>query len=205
MDGEAGARAGVRAGVDVDARRRDGGVRARRAPDAAARPRAPERLPQLRAVARRRPRAAVPRLAAVHAGRRRHGAAARRLPDQDARRGGAMTELDRKQDRSPVPAGWTYAPAPESRDIVTVDDRYGHYVGGEWLDASETYTTLSPSSEEPLAEVGQATEAEVGQAVDAARAAFENGWSALPGAERAKYMFRIARILQERAREFAVL
>jgi aldehyde dehydrogenase (NAD+) len=116
-----------------------------------------------------------------------------------------LTDIEKKQDRSPVPADWTYAPAPESRDIVRIEERYGHYVGGEWLEPSETYTTLSPSTEEPLAEVGQASEAEVGQAVDAARGAFEDGWSSLPGSERAKYMFRIARILQERAREFAVL
>jgi aldehyde dehydrogenase (NAD+) len=113
--------------------------------------------------------------------------------------------IDRKQDRSPVPTDWLYAPAPESRDIVTIAERYGHFVGGEWLEPTETYTTLSPASEEPLALVGQATVAEVGTAVDAARAAFDNGWSSLPGSERAKYMFRIARILQERAREFAVL
>ncbi|HET7044680.1 MAG TPA: aldehyde dehydrogenase family protein [Gaiellaceae bacterium] len=116
-----------------------------------------------------------------------------------------MTDLDRRQDRSPVPIDWTYAPAPESREIVRLEERYGHFVGGEWLEAAESYTTLSPASEEPLAEVGQATAEEVGQAVDAARGAFENGWSALPGSERAKYLFRIARILQERAREFAVL
>ena len=116
-----------------------------------------------------------------------------------------MTELERKQDRTPVPKEWAYAPAPESRDVVTLDDRYGHYVGGKWLEPSETYTTISPATEEPLAEVGQATPEEVEAAVAAARDAFENGWSGISAAERAKYLFRIARILQERAREFAVL
>jgi aldehyde dehydrogenase (NAD+) len=116
-----------------------------------------------------------------------------------------LTELDRKQDRAPVPAGWEYASAPESRDVVTLRERYGLFVGGEWLEPTETYSTIDPSSEEPLAEVGQATEQEVAQAVGAARDAFENGWSALPGSERAKYLFRIARVLQERSREFAVL
>jgi aldehyde dehydrogenase (NAD+) len=116
-----------------------------------------------------------------------------------------LTELDRKQDRAPVPKDWTYAPAPEARDIVRLEERYGHFVGGEWLEPTETYTTISPRDEEPLAEIGQASEAEVGRAVQAARAAFENGWSGLPGSERAKYLFRIARILQERSREFAVL
>jgi aldehyde dehydrogenase (NAD+) len=116
-----------------------------------------------------------------------------------------LTELERKQDRAPIPAGWEYATAPESRDIVHLRERYGLFVGGEWLEPKESYTTIDPSSEEPLAEVGQATDEEVDLAVSAAREAFENGWSALPGSERAKYLFRIARILQERSREFAVL
>jgi aldehyde dehydrogenase (NAD+) len=116
-----------------------------------------------------------------------------------------VTELERKQDRAPIPAGWDYASAPESREIVTLRERYGHFVGGEWLEPKETYTTIDPASEEPLAEVGQATEEEVRLAVGAARDAYENGWSALPGSERAKYLFRVARILQERSREFAVL
>jgi len=116
-----------------------------------------------------------------------------------------LTELERTGDRAPIPAGWEYATAPESREIVTLRERYGLFVGGEWLEPKESYTTIDPSSEEALAEVGQATEAEVQQAVGAAREAFDNGWSALPGAERAKYLFRIARLLQERAREFAVL
>jgi aldehyde dehydrogenase (NAD+) len=116
-----------------------------------------------------------------------------------------VTELERKQDRAPIPADWTYAPAPESRDIVRLRERYGLFVGGEWLEPAESYTTIDPAHEEPLAEVGQATDEEVQAAVGAARAAYDDGWSSLPGSERAKYLFRIARILQERAREFAVL
>jgi len=116
-----------------------------------------------------------------------------------------MTELERKRDRAPVPSQWDYAPAPEARDLVELRERYGHFVGGEWLEPKETYTTIDPSSEEPLTEVGQATKGEVDLAVRAARDAFSNGWSAISPAERAKYLFRIARILQERSREFAVL
>jgi aldehyde dehydrogenase (NAD+) len=116
-----------------------------------------------------------------------------------------LTDLERKQERTPVPSEWTYAPAPESRDVVQLRERYGHFVGGEWLEPNETYSTISPATEEVLAEVGQATSEEVDLAVKAARGAYENGWSSLPGSERAKYLFRIARILQERAREFAVL
>jgi aldehyde dehydrogenase (NAD+) len=116
-----------------------------------------------------------------------------------------LTDLDRKQDRAPVPANWTYAPAPESTDIVKLRERYGLFIGGEWIEPTETYETISPRDEEPLATIGQATAEDVDMAVAAARAAFANGWSELPGSERAKYLFRIARILQERSREFAVL
>jgi aldehyde dehydrogenase (NAD+) len=115
-----------------------------------------------------------------------------------------MTDVEKRQDRSPVPQGWTYAPAPESTEIVELRDRYGFYVGGEWVAAKEHFTTLSPRDETPLAEIGQATAADVETAVAAARDAFET-WSKLPGSERSKYLFRIARILAERSREFAVL
>ncbi|MDE3191364.1 MAG: aldehyde dehydrogenase family protein [Acidobacteriota bacterium] len=116
-----------------------------------------------------------------------------------------MAELDRAAGSPAAPGDWTYAPAPESRDIVHLRERYGLFIGGRWVEPSETYATISPSSEEPLAVVGQASPADVERAVAAARAAFADGWSSLPGSERAKYLFRIARILQERAREFAVL
>jgi aldehyde dehydrogenase (NAD+) len=116
-----------------------------------------------------------------------------------------LTEIQPKQDRAPVPKDWTYAPAPESRDVVKLRDRYGLFIGGEWLEPKESYETISPASEEVLATVGQGSAEDVDHAVAAARAAFANGWSSLPGSERAKYLFRIARILQERAREFAVL
>jgi aldehyde dehydrogenase (NAD+) len=116
-----------------------------------------------------------------------------------------LTDIEQKRDRAPVPKDWTYAPAPESRDIVQLRERYGHFIGGEWLEPTETYETISPATEEQLAVVGQGTEQDVDRAVTAAREAFANGWSALPGSERAKYLFRIARILQERSREFAVL
>jgi aldehyde dehydrogenase (NAD+) len=116
-----------------------------------------------------------------------------------------VTELERKQDRAPVPSSWEYAPAPEARDLVQLRDRYGLFIGGDWIEPKETYETIDPSTEEPLAQVGQATPEEINLAVKAAREAFENGWSTISAPERAKYLFRIARILQERSREFAVL
>jgi aldehyde dehydrogenase (NAD+) len=115
-------------------------------------------------------------------------------------------EVERQQGRSPAPTGWTYAPAPESREIVTLRERYELFIGGEWLEprSNEWFTTIAPSSEEPLAQVAQAGPEDVALAVSAAREA-SGTWAALPGSERAKYLFRIARLLQERSREFAVL
>ncbi|MEU2786794.1 aldehyde dehydrogenase family protein [Streptomyces sp. NPDC007110] len=101
---------------------------------------------------------------------------------------------------------FAYAPAPESRSIVDIAPSYGLFIDGEFTDAADgkVFKTVSPSSEEVLSEIAQAGEADVDRAVTAARKAFEK-WSALPGSERAKYLFRIARIIQERSRELAVL
>jgi aldehyde dehydrogenase (NAD+) len=103
-------------------------------------------------------------------------------------------------------ATWAYAPAPESRDIVRLEDRYGLFVDGGFVEpkSGRWFTTIDPATEEPLAEVAEGGAEDVALAVDAAREAAA-GWQALPGSERAKYVFRIARQLQERAREFAVL
>ena len=104
-------------------------------------------------------------------------------------------------------AKFEYAPAPESRAIVNIAPSYGLFIGGEFVESSDgsTFKTISPSSEEVLAEVTEASEADVDRAVRAARKAFDGPWGRLSGAERGKYLFRIARILQERAREFSVL
>ncbi|HEY6057228.1 MAG TPA: aldehyde dehydrogenase family protein, partial [Candidatus Limnocylindrales bacterium] len=118
-------------------------------------------------------------------------------------------------DRSPSSWGlgdgqaipWEYAPAPEARDIVKLRERYGLFINGREVAASDgsTFTTIDPATEQPLADVARATTADVDRAVRAARRAQARAWGNLPGKERAKYLFRIARILQERSREFAVL
>ena len=102
---------------------------------------------------------------------------------------------------------WEYAPAPEARDVVTLKERYGLFIGGKDVAASdgETFVTVNPATEEPLARVARATEVDMDRAVRAARSAYRRSWGTLSGRERAKYLFRIARILQERSREFAVL
>ncbi|KWT62397.1 betaine-aldehyde dehydrogenase [Streptomyces albus subsp. albus] len=99
-----------------------------------------------------------------------------------------------------------YAPAPESRAVVDIAPSYGLFIDGEFADAAggKVFKTVSPANEEVLSEVAQASAEDVDRAVKAARKAFEK-WSALPGAERAKYLFRIARLVQERSRELAVL
>ncbi|MGW0858892.1 aldehyde dehydrogenase family protein [Streptomyces sp. NPDC002690] len=103
-------------------------------------------------------------------------------------------------------SAFEYAPAPESRSVVDIAPSYGLFIDGEFTEAADgkVFKTVSPSSEEVLSEVARAGEADVDRAVRAARKAFGK-WSALPGAERAKYLFRIARIIQERSRELAVL
>ncbi|GAA4663140.1 aldehyde dehydrogenase family protein [Streptomyces chumphonensis] len=102
--------------------------------------------------------------------------------------------------------GFDYAPAPESRAIVDIAPSYGLFIDGEFREAADgkVFKTVAPATEEVLSEVAQAGEEDVDAAVAAARRAFAS-WSALPGAERGKYLFRIARVLQERSRELAVL
>jgi aldehyde dehydrogenase (NAD+) len=102
---------------------------------------------------------------------------------------------------------WEYAPAPQERGIVTIRPRYGLFVNGDFAPAEDgrTFTTLNPATEEPLAEVALAGQPDVDRAVRSARTAFERVWGPMPAAQRAKYIYRIARIIAERAREFAVL
>ena len=101
---------------------------------------------------------------------------------------------------------WTYAPAPESRDIARLRPSYQMYVDGRFRDgAGEPLKTVNPATEEVLAEVATASASDVDDAVKAARRAFDEVWGPMPGAERAKYLFRIARLIQERSRELAVL
>jgi aldehyde dehydrogenase (NAD+) len=99
-----------------------------------------------------------------------------------------------------------YAPAPESRDIARLKPSYGIYVNGEFRDGrGDAIKTINPATEEPLAEIAEADTADVDDAVRAARAAYQGSWSRTTPAERSKYLFRIARAIQERGRELAVL
>jgi len=104
-------------------------------------------------------------------------------------------------------SNFEYAPAPESTSIVNIKSEYGLFINGKFVapKSGKRFATINPATEEVLSKVAYADLADVNLAVSAARSAFTKTWSKLPPAERGKYLFRIARILQERAREFAVL
>lgn len=99
-----------------------------------------------------------------------------------------------------------YAPAPESTKIVNLKSNYELFIGGKFIKSKtgSNYKTINPATEEVLSEIVEASEKDVDDAVKAARKAFKS-WSKLPGSERGKYLYRLARIIQERSRELAVL
>src|SRR5262245_41482524 len=101
---------------------------------------------------------------------------------------------------------WEYAPAPEARDVVTIEPSYGLFIGGEFVEPRDgsVFKTVNPATEEVLAEIAAAGPGDVDAAVVAARRA-QRSWARRPPAERAKYLYRIARTIQERSRELAVL
>nr|PZN32205.1 MAG: betaine-aldehyde dehydrogenase [Actinomycetota bacterium] len=102
---------------------------------------------------------------------------------------------------------WEYAPSRESTDIVEIEDRYGLFIDGEFREpkSGKWFDTVNPATEEKLATVAEAGPKDVDDAVKAARAAFEGPWGRMSPSERAKHVFRIARMIQERSRELAVL
>ncbi len=98
-----------------------------------------------------------------------------------------------------------YAPAPESRSIVSIKPKYGHFINGSFVAGKKHFPTINPATEEILSHIALGGTSDVDKAVMAAQKAYTKTWSKLSGKERGKYLYRIARILQERAREFAVL
>ena len=103
--------------------------------------------------------------------------------------------------------GLSYDPAPESDSVARLQKSYGLFIDGAFSDPANhaQFSTLNPATERSLASVSQATSLDVDRAVSAARRAYNDVWSTMPGAERAKYLFRVARLIQERARELAVV
>jgi aldehyde dehydrogenase (NAD+) len=102
---------------------------------------------------------------------------------------------------------WSYAPAPESKSAATIKPQYDLFINGEWQKplSNKYFATINPATEEKISEVADASAADVDKAVKSARNAYEKVWRKMPAKEKAKYVFRIARIIQERARELAII
>ncbi|MBK8583626.1 MAG: aldehyde dehydrogenase family protein [Flavobacteriales bacterium] len=102
---------------------------------------------------------------------------------------------------------WQLAPAPESKDHFKLKEQYELFIGGKWVKpkSGKYFDTINPANEQKLARIAEANAADVDAAVKAARKAFEGPWGKMPASERAKYIFRIARLMQEKARELAVI
>jgi aldehyde dehydrogenase (NAD+) len=100
---------------------------------------------------------------------------------------------------------WEYSPAPESTSHIKLASRYGHFIDGELVEGEGWFASVNPATEEPIAELPTADAAMVDRAVQAARRAYTKVWGPMRPAERAKYLFRIARLIQEKARELAII
>jgi len=102
---------------------------------------------------------------------------------------------------------WDYSPAPESTDHIQLKDQYDLFINGEFMPAvdGKYFDTINPSNEKKIAEVAEAGKADIEKAVASAKKAYEKTWSKMHPKERGKYIYRIARLLQERAREFSVI
>src|SRR6186713_1927287 len=102
---------------------------------------------------------------------------------------------------------WQYAPAPESKSAASIKPQYDLFINGEWMEPSgnKYFDTINPATEDKLSEVAEANVADVDKAVSSARRAYEKVWKKMPAKERAKYIFRIARMVQEKARELAII
>src|SRR5437764_143894 len=102
---------------------------------------------------------------------------------------------------------WGYAPAPEAHDYIKLQKRYPLFIGGKFVapKSGKYFDSINPATEEKLAEIAEANARDVDFAVKSARKAYKNVWSKMPGRERGKFLFRIARLIQEKSRELAVL
>lgn len=102
---------------------------------------------------------------------------------------------------------WKYAPAPEATDHIRLQKQYELFINGKFVkpNSGKYFDTINPATEEKIASIAEANEKDVDTAVKAARSAYDKTWSKLPAKERAKYIYRIARLIQERARELSVI
>ena len=102
---------------------------------------------------------------------------------------------------------WKYAPAPEANDYIRLQARYQLFIGGKFVKphSRKYFASINPATEEKLAEIAEGDPRDVDLAVRSARRAYEKTWSKMPGRERGKFLYRIARLIQEKSRELAVL
>lgn len=100
---------------------------------------------------------------------------------------------------------WEYSKSVEDSKHIKIKDQYDLFIGGKWVKTKKYFSTVNPATEEVIANVAYASDADVAKAVKTAKSAYEKSWSKMPPKERSKYIFRIARIIQEKAREFAVI
>src|SRR5947209_19403694 len=102
---------------------------------------------------------------------------------------------------------WDYAPAPEANSYIKIKPRYELFIGGKFVKprSGKYFDSINPATEETLAEIADGNARDVDLAVKAARRAYENVWGKMSGRERGKYLYRIARLIQEKLRELAVL
>src|SRR6266496_2192599 len=119
----------------------------------------------------------------------------------------ARKKIEAEKPHLEFGGAWDYAPAPESKEHVRLEKRCGLFIGGEFVAprSKKYFETINPATEEVLAEVAEGNAADIDAAVRAAEQAYEKRWKKLSAAQRGKYIYRIARLLQEKAREFAVL
>ena len=112
-----------------------------------------------------------------------------------------------KENKIDLNSGWEFDPAPESTAHIKLKKKYDLFIGGKWVKpkSGKYFKTINPATEEVIAEIAEANQDDVDLAVKSARKAYKEVWSKLSGKERGKYIYRIARLIQERAREFAVI
>ncbi|MGH2576013.1 MAG: aldehyde dehydrogenase family protein [Ignavibacteria bacterium] len=100
---------------------------------------------------------------------------------------------------------WEYSKAPESKEHISLKPQYDLFIGGKWLKSKKYFDTINPSNEEVISKVAYASKKDVNKAVLAAGKAYDKVWSKISPKEKSKYIFRIARIMQEKARELSVI
>ncbi len=102
---------------------------------------------------------------------------------------------------------WEYADAPQSADSIELKDQYDLFIGGEFVkpDSGNYFDSINPANEQKLSSIAEANQEDIDKAVQAARNAHNGPWSSISAKERGKYVFRLARLIQERAREFAII